>query len=350
MTTSQSVRKTAIKSFFTPNQGVNSVINPVANPVVHPNVNSIVDQSVALARPMRESLFGFSAVMLLCLFWLASLGASLGVASAQSAENDRPPFFKVEYQGKQAYLLGSIHVGREDFYPMPAQIEQAFANAKALVIEADISKANVPALLKRFGLSKIGERSNNSTVLMDYCVNNAGLCQALSGYAPWLKAAQIGMYRFGGLGYKAEQGVDSYWVAKKGAKTLMELESVAFQFELIASFKPKTQQAMLDEAISADDAEMLELIEAWRTGNNQKLAQIMSAQADDAPELVTDLLWRRNHTMTSRLIELFDANNDKLFVVIGAGHLVGEQAIPDLLKAKGAVITQCWSQDCTKWY
>jgi uncharacterized protein YbaP (TraB family) len=37
-----------------------------------------------------------------------------------------------------------------------------------------------------------------------------------------------------------------------------------------------------------------------------------------------------------------------LFVVIGAGHLVGEQAIPDLLKAKGAVITQCWSQDCTK--
>lgn len=277
---------------------------------------------------------------------LLLLGALLASVNAQGAESDRPPFFKVQYQGKQAYLLGSIHIGRSDFYPMPAQIEAAFSAAKAVVIEADIAKANVPALLKRYGTSQIGENTSSSNALHQYCVNNAALCQALSGYAPWLKAAQISLFRFGGLGYRAEMGVDSYWIAKKGTRPLLELESVAFQFELISSFKPKTQELMLEEAIEAEDAEMQALISAWRSGDSKALAAIMSEQADAAPELLTELLWRRNHTMTAKIIELFEANNDQLFIIIGAGHLVGEQAIPDLLKAKGAVITECWKNDC----
>ncbi|ABE53962.1 GumN [Shewanella denitrificans OS217] len=323
MTTSQSVRKTAIDG------------------LIHANKANKFNKAQARAGYVNP-------LMLLSLLVLSLLVLSVLLASfnAQSAESDRPPFYKIQYQGKQAYLLGSIHIGRGDFYPMPAQIEQAFSEAKALVVEADIAKANVPALLKRYGMSQIGENTSSSNALHQYCVNNGALCQALSGYAPWLKAAQISLYRFGSLGYQADFGVDSYWVAKKGARPLLELESVAFQFELISSFKPKTQQLMLDEAIAAEDVEMLALIHAWRAGDSKALADIMSEQADDAPELVTELLWRRNHTMTAKIIELFEANKDQLFIVIGAGHLVGEQAIPDLLKAKGVAIIECWKNDC----
>lgn len=30
---------------------------------------------------------------------------------------DTPPFYQINYQGKTAYLLGSIHVGQPDFLP-----------------------------------------------------------------------------------------------------------------------------------------------------------------------------------------------------------------------------------------
>jgi uncharacterized protein len=314
-------------------------------------MKTAMDGLIYVNKPNKAKMFnkaqtgrGYGrALLMLSLLVLIAL---LGSFNAQSAESDRPPFFKIQYQGKQAYLLGSIHIGRSDFYPMPAQIEAAFGDAKALVVEADIAKANVPALLKRYGMSQIGENTSSSNALHQYCVNNAALCQALSGYAPWLKAAQISLYRFGALGYQADFGVDSYWVAKKGARPLLELESVAFQFELISSFKPNTQQLMLEEAVEAEDAEMLALINAWRAGDSKVLADIMSEQVDAAPELVTELLWRRNHFMTAKIIELFNANNDKLFIVIGAGHLVGEQAIPDLLKDKGAVVTECWKNVC----
>ncbi|HBF46368.1 MAG TPA: TraB/GumN family protein, partial [Shewanella frigidimarina] len=36
----------------------------------------------------------------------------------------------------------------------------------------------------------------------------------------------------------------------------------------------------------------------------------------------------------------------QLFIVVGAGHIVGQQAIPDLLKQQGATITRCSFLQC----
>src|SRR5277367_5424391 len=46
------------------------------------------------------------------------------------------------------YLLGSIHVGKPDLYPLPQPIELAFAGSAELVEEVDLSGANL-ALLKQ---------------------------------------------------------------------------------------------------------------------------------------------------------------------------------------------------------
>ena len=61
--------------------------------------------------------------------FLALAGLSTKVAGA---ETDKPPFYQVQWQGKSAYLLGSIHIGRADFYPLPTQIETALGKAKGL--------------------------------------------------------------------------------------------------------------------------------------------------------------------------------------------------------------------------
>jgi uncharacterized protein YbaP (TraB family) len=60
--------------------------------------------------------------------WKKLLGALALVLSnvAIAAPSITPLFFQVDYQGKTAWVLGSFHVGKADFYPLPTQIDQAF--------------------------------------------------------------------------------------------------------------------------------------------------------------------------------------------------------------------------------
>jgi uncharacterized protein YbaP (TraB family) len=39
------------------------------------------------------------------------------------------------------YLFGTIHAGKHDWYPLPTAVEEAFVDAKLLVVEADIADA-----------------------------------------------------------------------------------------------------------------------------------------------------------------------------------------------------------------
>ncbi|QDE32649.1 MULTISPECIES: TraB/GumN family protein [Shewanella] len=272
---------------------------------------------------------------------------ALCFVSAPAAAVDSPVFYKIQYQQQQAYLLGSIHIGRQDFYPLAQHIESAFTQSDALVVEADVSQGDTGALLQQYGGLSAHIAADVDATRGIFCQSNQALCQTLAPYAPWLQSAQISIGRFAQLGYSAEQGVDAYFMANRGDKALIELESIQFQFELISSFSTATQLQMLDESINASDAEMLDLIYAWRQGDDSALATIMEAQAGDTDELLEKLLWQRNQTMTHKIIQLLQNKTQKqLFIVVGAGHIVGRQAIPDLLIQQGATVTRCTILQC----
>ncbi|GGB46342.1 TraB/GumN family protein [Shewanella inventionis] len=273
--------------------------------------------------------------------------AMLGLVSLPAAALDSPIFYKVEYQQQQAYLLGSIHIGQPNFYPLAQHIESAFKQSDALVVEADISQGDTGAMLQQYGALSPDIAPDVEATRRVYCQTHQAMCQALAPYAPWLQSTQISVSRYAELGYSAEQGVDAYFTANKQDKDLIELESIQFQFELISSFSTATQLQMLDEAINASDAEMLDLIHAWRQGDAKALASIMESQAGDSDEFLAKLLWQRNHSMTHKIMELLQAKTHKnLFIVVGAGHIVGQQAIPDLLRQQGATVTRCTVLQC----
>lgn len=264
-----------------------------------------------------------------------------------AAQDDKPPFYKVTWKNQQAYLLGSIHVGKADFYPMAPQIELAFEQSAALVLEADVNKADTMGLLQQYGYAEAALLQQAKQVTIEYCQTMQPFCVAIQQFAPWLQAAQISIMRFTALGYSADQGVDVTFAANRQSKPLFELESVAFQFELISSFSRQSQIQMLDEAVNATDAEMLELIAAWRNGDEKQLANIMEHQAGESDELLSKLLWQRNHTMSDKMLVLMQQKAQQpLFFIIGAGHLVGQQNIPLLLRKQGATVQDCWQQSC----
>src|SRR5262245_52409608 len=93
----------------------------------------------------------FGALLLACL-------TALPYASAQTAPAPAPKkalFWKVTSPTSTAYLLGSIHLGSKDMYPLPKEIEDAFAASTALLVEADVrhvDMAQMQAMVLEKGL------------------------------------------------------------------------------------------------------------------------------------------------------------------------------------------------------
>src|SRR3954469_5774252 len=54
--------------------------------------------------------------------------------------------WKVSSRTNTAWLLGAIHVATPDMYPLPEEMEKAFADAAALVVEVDLGKVDEAAV------------------------------------------------------------------------------------------------------------------------------------------------------------------------------------------------------------
>ncbi|MGL4898619.1 MAG: TraB/GumN family protein, partial [Shewanella sp.] len=133
-----------------------------------------------------------------------------------------------------------------------------------------------------------------------------------------------------------------------GALPVFELETAASQFQLLASFDSHVQWSMVREAIRVSDAELLALIQAWRSGDEAALDKLMQEQFAGDVQLVDKLLWQRNHTMAAGIVQLLSADTipKPLFIVVGAGHVVGDNSVVQLLRQAGATVTACWSAPC----
>ncbi|QYJ74902.1 TraB/GumN family protein [Shewanella sp. FJAT-52076] len=257
-------------------------------------------------------------------------------------ESDKPPFYEFSHQGKTVYLLGSIHVGSPDFYPMPKLVENAFDSAKALVVEADIGAAgaDIQRLLMTYGVDASPPDAQSATVVEQYCRSRKPICEAMAPLSPWIQASQITVLRYAELGYQAELGVDQHLLDRaRGSKAIFELEGMEYQFKLMASLDKSQQWTMVREAISAPGDEAGALVNSWRGGNSDELAALMHdsmAEGDDT-QLLKALLWDRNHRMADTLQSLLTRADTPatLMVVVGAGHLVGEQSLVSILAQRG---------------
>lgn len=286
-----------------------------------------------------------------CLLLLVTLFTFFSSLSALAAVSDKPPFYKISYQGKSAYLLGSIHVGRDDFYPMASQIEDAFAQAGALVVEADINSADMSELIRRYGMTAVEQDSETKQRMESYCQIRQPVCNALASYSPWMQAMQLTMFRFEGIGYQAQWGVDQMLMQQNRNRLLIELESTEFQLKLMSSFSPKAQWDMVIEAIDVPDSEMLTLINAWRLGDENTLDELLAGQMQNGEdtELIEKMLWRRNIDMSHKIAQLMADKEipSPLFIVVGAGHVVGDKGIPIKMNALyQAKIQNCWTKQC----
>ena len=277
------------------------------------------------------------------------LFATLGTANTY-----QPFMWKVQYQQATVYLVGSIHALTEDFYPLPQAYETAFNSSDRLAVELD-PEALDPHRSAQLVRQKMWLPQN--VTLENYLskqhlaqlkqfanANNSNYNQMLR-LRPWMLVEQLTQAQLSEGEYKADLGLDLYFLhkAKQQNLPILEIETLTQQISAIADAPFQAQLAMLKTSLDQFDDQdyMTEMVEYWRTAQPQKLYNFVYQDVLDNPSLkpmMEALLDHRNKHMAD-VISLYLGQAPQrpmtTFVVIGALHLSGPKSIIKELEGRG---------------
>jgi len=286
---------------------------------------------------------------------LTAIGIVLHALAAHAQNGSTPPIWEVRSPTNTVYLFGTVHVGARKLYPLSAVVEQAYAASRSLALEADpTDPAAVLAASQRSTYAPPDSLANHiSPQLMGdlrKALPTIGLpVEYAEAMRPELLAMTLAMLEVGRLGYDPNLGLDIHLArrAKQDGKRIIELESIAGQLALLASFSPELQEAMLRSAVEdvmsgSLSADVRDLVAAWRTGDDKRLLELVNKEMEELPtpqaqELREQLYDTRNREMSEKIV-LMLAGSEPTFVAVGVGHLLGNTGIAELLRKKGYAV------------
>ncbi len=281
----------------------------------------------------------------------ASLDLQADTASVDQAAKNC--LWTVPSQSNKIYLLGSLHVLKQDTYPLAAEIERAYADSRKIIFETDIAAMIEPGMQARLLELGIYPAEQNlfqhldgtTRKLLAKKMSEIGLpLEQFSRFKPWFVALTLTTLELQRLGYNPAFGVDVYFFnrAKTDGKEIGFLEPAEFQIKLLGNMAAADQNNFLSQTLK--DLEMVnqlagDLVKSWKTGDSDRLNDLLSKSFKDYPDLHDRLLIQRNKKWIKEIEGALRKNENALFVV-GAGHLVGPESVVDLLQKKGYPVKQ----------
>jgi uncharacterized protein YbaP (TraB family) len=311
--------------------------------------NRLSHHSTAHPRRNLTKRLGCSLVFFLVIV----LAGPLVAQPSGSATNALHSLWKAEGKRSTVYLLGSVHVLKAENYPLPAVIETAFSNSVIAAFETDVAamerldaqqKLLTKAMLPE-GETLAGQLSPAVYASLSNHLVAVGLPAMLfERLKPGMAAMTLALLEIQKLGFDPTQGLDLHFSdrARKEGKEIVPLETVEFQIGLITDFSKEEGELLVKVTLEETDqlqSEVAALLKAWETGDAMNLEKILNEAAQKAPAIFKRLLTDRNQRWVPR-IEEWLAGDKNTIVIVGAGHLVGQEGVVELLRKKGFKVTQ----------
>jgi len=269
----------------------------------------------------------------------------------QSAPN-RGLFYEISRNGQTAYLFGTIHVGRADFFPLELVVTQALAQSSELVVELDATQGDkMQAAILRHAV--LPDSRSLDTLLtptlrkrLHTQLDALGIPRdSVQPFKPWMASLSLVMGSMQAYGFNPGYATDLYLIelARNLNKTIGELESIDYQLKLFDSIPPKEQLDFLDETLKSLEKGQMEgdtqaLVDAWLASNAHALQQQSLKSMRESPRsarwMQQKLFTERNQLMAASIDRLL-AEGHQPFVAIGALHLTGADGVPALLEKRG---------------
>jgi uncharacterized protein len=284
-----------------------------------------------------------------CLIYTGGFLSSFQVDS-EAAE--KKSLWRIRSKNNVVYLLGSIHYLKSENYPLADAIEAAFRDANRVVFEIDMEGAQGQAqqLMAFKGLYTDGRTLKDHVTPETYALaerqfTRVGLdIQIFNQFKPWFTALSLLAVKLQALGFDPSQGIDSYFSrkAKQEKKETSGLETLEYQFDLFDKLPQRVQEALLLQALSggeSTEAAVNSVVKAWAAGDLQALDALLLRDWRDYPELYQSLVVNRNRAWLPK-IESYLWQNENTLVIVGAGHLGGNDGLIEMLKARGYSVEQ----------
>ncbi|PKL79582.1 MAG: hypothetical protein CVV25_07465 [Ignavibacteriae bacterium HGW-Ignavibacteriae-4] len=281
-------------------------------------------------------------IRLILLLAIASL-VTVSCSILKTENTEETFLWKVDDGNSHIFLLGSIHVAKQNMYPLDYRIEEAYRGSDIVAFEIDMTKAD-PMLFMKYMTYTDGTKLKDRISAENYeklrqKFSSMGMTESMFGnMRPWAAAMSVQTSMLRGAGYDAALGIDQHFMTKatNDSKKVRELETVDYQMDLLSQFDNVGDSFInytLDNS-EEPETEVDRMINAWKTGNKAELQHILDSSRYEYPELeemYEKIIDERNDNMTKK-VEEWLKEDKTIFIVVGAGHIIGERGIINQLK------------------
>jgi uncharacterized protein YbaP (TraB family) len=274
----------------------------------------------------------------------AILFGGLGAAGAAGAA---PALWVVKSGPSEIYLFGALHAlspaARNWRTPL---YDKVYARAQVLWFEADIEGADpaaISALISRYGVDPERALSQKLTPAEIDALRRQADLRRIDHLRPWAAALMLSMQPALAHGVTVQAGADIAMTrtARAGAKPVKFFESLEDQARLFADLpepaEVKYLADVLKERTRPTHGEPLE--QAWLDGDLARLGPaLVGEMKKENPALYQALLKRRNEAWSETIARELALGPKVELVNVGALHLMGDDGLPALLKARGYTV------------
>jgi len=258
-----------------------------------------------------------------------------------------PAIWKVSDADSSIWLFGSIHLLPQGTDWRTEVFDTLVHEAERVYFETDLGPAaqtNIIALTMQRGFAMDGRLLNQRIdfKLMSKvrtAAEELGVAvPTLLAMRPWMAASTISMTALALAGYDPQAGVDQQLTREIPVERQGFLETAEEQLDAVAGGTEDEQILML-QATLAEMPRLVsmidDLMDAWLKGTPEALADLFLAEMGAYGEGFMDrLIVQRNRNWVVQIEDMLE-RNEKAFLIVGAGHLVGDYSVVTMLEEQG---------------
>jgi uncharacterized protein YbaP (TraB family) len=281
----------------------------------------------------------------------AAVAAAMVVASlVGSAAQAAPAMWRVSGGGSEIFLFGTLHaLGPATRWRTPAY-DAAYDKAQVVWFEADLGRADpatVGLILNRYGVDPDKGLSEKLAPADLAALRGQADLTRIDHLRPWAAAMMLSMQPLLAGGAQVETGADAVITraARASGKQVKVFETLEDQAKMFAALSAPTELAYLADVIREralpppgaglrPDGQNLETV--WLAGDLARLGPgLVRGMSHANPDLYDALLKKRNLAWAEALTQELGRASGVELVNVGALHMMGDDGLPALLKARG---------------
>lgn len=280
----------------------------------------------------------------------SAIGAALAALLLARPAAAEPAMWVARDADSTIYLLGTFHLVKPGIDWRSAKMERALEESAELWLETitEGSEAALVPLILKHGLDPKRPLSSRldaeAKARLDAAARTAGMPPGkVYPMRPWLAALTVAVAPLIAAGYDPKLGVDRALEAAARAerKPVRAFETPSEQLMVFANLPEEAEMALLQGALEEADGgkELVDrMSEAWLEGDVEELEAMSSAKfRAEEPVLYEAVYLNRNRAWAAKIAEMMQGAGT-VFIAVGAGHLRGEDSVPDLLAERGIAV------------